>query len=125
MRWTLALVAFNFTPALEGSVVVTMRLTAGETLPPRTLVVARPALKAAVSIHGLAFDPPSLGVPPGTNVTWTNLDVSDHDVTAADEAFGPGLLEAGESFSFVFTKPGRFEYSCTLHPTMRGAILVG
>ena len=33
-------------------------------------------------------------------------------------------LAAGASFRFTATKQGRFAYICTLHPTMKGTLVV-
>jgi plastocyanin len=39
--------------------------------------------------------------------------------------FSAKALANGDSFSHRFTRPGRFPYVCTLHPTqMRGTVVV-
>jgi len=45
-------------------------------------------------------------------------------VTAADGSFDSGLLQAGQTFSYTFDKPGDFEYFCAPHPWMRAKISV-
>jgi hypothetical protein len=34
------------------------------------------------------------------------------------------MLQPGEAFSFTFSDPGVFEYYCSIHPFMRGAVVV-
>ncbi|HEY7024901.1 MAG TPA: plastocyanin/azurin family copper-binding protein [Candidatus Limnocylindrales bacterium] len=71
------------------------------------------------------YVPNVLMVPLGATVTWTNNDPGMvHTVTAADGSFDSGMLNAGQSFSFTFDKPGDFDYACTPHPWMKGRISV-
>ena len=77
-----------------------------------------------VMIQNMAFTPPSLTVPMGTTVTWTNKDMVQHTATADDKSFDSGQLAPGASFSFTFTKAGTFTYKCTIHPNMMGTIIV-
>ena len=39
--------------------------------------------------------------------------------------FESGLLNADKSFSFTFTKPGKFTFHCQPHPFMKGSVTVG
>ncbi|MDP9414291.1 MAG: plastocyanin/azurin family copper-binding protein [Pseudomonadota bacterium] len=34
------------------------------------------------------------------------------------------VLDTGDQFSFTFTKPGQFEYFCSLHPKMTSRVTV-
>ena len=78
----------------------------------------------AVRIQDFAFDPPTVEIPAGTIVTWTNLDAVAHTATAADGAFDSGNLDPGQSFSFTFDAPGTHDYVCRYHPNMRGTVVV-
>ena len=60
----------------------------------------------------------------GQTVTWVNKDSSAHTVTSTTGAFDSKNLNAGESYTFTFTKPGTYTYICSYHPWMTGAILV-
>jgi plastocyanin len=57
-------------------------------------------------------------------VTWTNQGQIEHTVK------GPGFFTAralahGQKYAHQFSKPGRFNYLCTLHPTqMKGTVVV-
>ena len=77
-----------------------------------------------VSIKGFAFNPPNATVTPGTTVTWVNDDQAPHTATANDGAFDSGTLQPGQSYSFVFDKPGTYAYHCNIHPDMTGTITV-
>jgi plastocyanin len=87
--------------------------------PPKT-----PAITAtdAVRIEKRAFTPLAIAVKSGTLVSWTNYDLSPHTVTGS--GFNSGALSQGAVWSQHFTKPGRYEYRCSIHPTMRGVVEV-
>jgi plastocyanin len=78
------------------------------------------------------FVPSDIVINPGTTVTWHNRDPGTHNIRAASaagdfgaffgastDAFGPGA-----TYSFTFTKPGDFPYTCTIHPGMTGNVRV-
>ncbi len=79
---------------------------------------------AEVRIVNFGFEPAELTVVRGTTVIWRNDSATTHTVTAKNGAFDSGLLEAGQTFSWRFSEPGTYEYWCTLHPEMRGRIIV-
>jgi len=78
-----------------------------------------------VTIQNFAYAPPSLTIPVGTTVIWTNFDSAPHTVTSesGDELDSP-VLSTGETFSHTFTTPGVFPYYCTIHPSMRASVTV-
>lgn len=78
----------------------------------------------SVVMESFAFTPAELTVPVGATVTWTNRHAARHDVAAAGGAFRSPLLATGETFSFIFPEAGEYDYSCTIHPSMQGTILV-
>lgn len=78
-----------------------------------------------VGILNYKFDPEVVTVPAGTTVTWINHDEVPHTVVSSDKRFaGSGGLDTDDHYSYVFTKPGTYEYFCTLHPFMKGKIVV-
>jgi len=77
-----------------------------------------------VKIAGFAFDPASVTVKVGTTVKWTNQDSAAHTVTADDGSWNSGSLAKGQSFSQVFTQAGTYTYQCTVHPSMKGTVVV-
>jgi plastocyanin len=94
------------------------------------LAIAAAAVSAAaphaarVAIHDFAYGPPTMTVPVGSTVTWTNRDEEVHTVTAAGGAFGSAGLDRNETFSRTFTARGTYDYFCALHPQMKGRIVV-
>ena len=78
-----------------------------------------------VNIFNYKFDPETVTVPVGTTVTWTNKDEIPHTVASSDKSFqGSGGLDTDDSYSYTFTKPGTYSYYCTLHPFMKGKVVV-
>jgi hypothetical protein len=59
-----------------------------------------------------------------TTVTWINGDDIPHTVTSSGKVFKSKTLDTEDKFSFTFTTPGSYEYFCSLHPHMTGAIVV-
>ena len=88
------------------------------------LVSTVAAAEYGVDISGFAFDPQTLTVAAGDTVTWTNLDQVAHTVTADDSSWNSGTLNHGESWSHTFDAAGTWDYHCTFHPMMMGAIIV-
>ncbi len=87
---------------------------------------AAPVAGNAVTIQNFAFAPAALVVKAGTTVTWTNRDTDAHTVTSQNNS-GPlasAALATGQSYSYTFTKPGRYDYLCTIHPFMTATVTV-
>ncbi|MDT5368065.1 MAG: hypothetical protein QOC62_2496 [Mycobacterium sp.] len=85
---------------------------------------AAPVAGNAVNIKDFKFDPATLTVPVGATVTWTNQDEEPHTIAAKDGSFhGPGMDTHG-TYSFTFTKPGTYDYICSIHPFMTGTVVV-
>lgn len=85
-----------------------------------------PAVGAAtgVTIQNFAFAPQAVTVPAGTTITWTNEDSAPHTATALDGAFDTGTLKQGHSSTITFAKAGTFSYICSIHPFMKGTVVV-
>lgn len=97
-----------------------MSMPAGASSAPAGPAVAT----SSVTIKNFAFSPASITVKVGTTVTWTNSDQDAHTVTAKDSTFGSQALDTGASFKFTFTKPGTYDYLCTIHPFMTATVVV-
>jgi plastocyanin len=78
----------------------------------------------AVTIDNFTFNPAPIVVAAGTQVTWTNNDDVPHTVRADDASFHSAALDTGETFKFVFNKPGVYSYFCSIHPKMVGKVIV-
>ena len=76
----------------------------------------------SVSIVDYAFSPATLTVPAGTTVKWTNQDGTGHNVSFDDQA--SDRLKKSGTFERSFDAPGIYAYSCTIHPSMTGTIVV-
>ncbi len=95
-----------------------------------------------VQIHTFAFEPPTVTVPAGTVVSWTNQDEITHTVTSGvarrqgvpgvsedvpaepDGTFDGALEGAGSTFDVAFEERGRFTYYCDIHAGMAGTVVV-
>jgi len=95
------------------------------------LVLVAGVLLASVSVHAAttmvniqnnAFKPKEVTVKAGDTVTWTNQDSAKHSVDF--ESFKSPLLGKGETYSHAFDKPGTYEYVCSIHPSMKGNVIV-
>jgi amicyanin len=90
-------------------------------------VLSAPALQAGdleAKIDQFAFDPQRVTVKAGTTVTWTNEDDVPHTIASSSKLFKSKALDTNDKFSFTFTTPGTYEYFCSLHPHMTGAVVV-
>jgi plastocyanin len=76
-----------------------------------------------VAIRGMQFVPPELTVAVGDVVVWTNQDYFPHTVTAAG-AFDSKNIESQATWRYTADRAGTFPYVCTLHPTMKGTLIV-
>ena len=80
------------------------------------------AISSRINIQNFAFSPGALNIKKGTSVTWTNNDSAPHQIKSA--IFNSNLLSNGQSFTFTFNEIGTFNYSCSIHPSMLGKIIV-
>lgn len=71
------------------------------------------------------FSPPDVSVSVGGSVTWS-FGLRAHNVIFASVAGAPGNIPAttNSRVSRTFPTAGTFPYDCTLHPGMRGRVLV-
>ena len=77
---------------------------------------------STVTIKNFSFSPGTLTVKVGTTVAWVNEDSAAH--TIKSDTFSSGELSNGQKFEFRFEKAGSFDYSCGIHPSMKGKIIV-
>ena len=82
------------------------------------------AANTAVNIDNFVFGPPTLTVPVGATVTWTNKDDIPHTAVSTDGAFKSKVMDTDEKFSYTFTKAGTYPYYCSIHPKMTGKVIV-
>jgi plastocyanin len=77
---------------------------------------------ATVVEKGFAFSPASLEVKVGDTVTFKNDDSAPHNVSIDGKELG--MQDPGASVTWIAEKAGSFPYTCTIHPSMNGEIVV-
>ena len=83
------------------------------------------AARHHIEIRALTFHPARLDAAPGDTVVWINRDVVPHTATRGGaRGWDTGVLARGDSGIVVLPSTGAGEYTCTLHPAMRGRITV-
>jgi plastocyanin len=93
---------------------------------------AAPVNQNQVSITASGFNPASLTIKIGGQVTWSNNDARPHHVVADMTADNPAplgfdndlVLHTGDSYSFSFIHPGAYTYHDLLNPGSAGTIIV-
>jgi plastocyanin len=60
----------------------------------------------------------------GQPVTVYNDDVIAHTLTLDDRSLASAQISPAGSFSFQLDNPGEYAFHCTIHPAMRGKIVV-
>ena len=77
-----------------------------------------------VFIQGNAFSPGTITVTANTTVTWTNKDGVAHTVTSNTGIFDSGTINANGTYSHLFSTAGSYPYFCSVHPSMKGTVVV-
>jgi plastocyanin len=77
-----------------------------------------------IVLKNFHFSPVSLTVPAGTAVTWKNLDGEPHTIVSIEGVFRSDALDQDDVFTYTFNSPGTYKFLCSIHPQMRGTIIV-
>ena len=77
-----------------------------------------------MSIDHNTFIPSEINVAPGTIVTWVNNEAMPHTVVDLNRGFRSKTLVKDAKFSFTFTTAGDYSYLCSIHPNMKGKVIV-
>ena len=90
------------------------------------LVAASPVAAATVnvSITRAGFVPNNVTVKQGDTVTWTNSDTQQHQVTSQNAPFASPVLAQNQTFSFAFSKAGRFAVTDPLNKNRKMNVTV-
>jgi plastocyanin len=91
---------------------------------PVTSTITSTSSQNSVAIQNYAFNPSTLTIQKGANVTWKNYDSVQHTVVSDSSAFSSPLLNTGNTYTFQFNDSGSFPYYCSIHPYMKGTIVV-
>jgi plastocyanin len=113
------MLAASLTTAAIGSGVAFAAAAAGSKSKP---IVAKTSASAG-------FSPKSVTVKPGAVVYWKNSDSAPHDATANKKIKGKPAFSSGSPKTTGFsakapTTPGTYAYICTVHPFMKGTLVV-
>ncbi len=121
----------NGTPAYSQPTVQSSNVDTNSSPTPISSPAETPLLTSApipttvsVSINNFAFAPNSLTIHKGDTVTWTNNDAAGHTITGNSGGPASGTIAKGQSYSYTFLTVGSFPYHCTIHPMMKGVIVV-
>jgi plastocyanin len=95
--------------------------TASPSTPPA--LNASPVAANSVNIANFAFSPAVITVRVGTAVTWTDMDQDAHTVAITGAPVSQALQNA-DTFTHTFGQAGSFSYICTIHPLMKGMVIV-
>lgn len=105
--------------------------TSGAATPAATVTAVSIVFGASAPTNGEFYSPATVETTVGSMVTWKNDDSALHTVTSGDAAtvspdgvFDSKFMKKDQTFSFVFDKPGEYNYFCTLHPFMTGKVIV-
>ena len=78
-----------------------------------------------VQIKDYYFTSGELTIKVGDTVTWTNYDLQRHNVVSVlGDELNSGMLYKGNKYYHTFTNAGTYDYYCTIHPSMKGKIIV-
>jgi plastocyanin len=73
----------------------------------------------------MSFNPPSATMKVGQTVAWSNSDSITHTSTQNSGVWDTGGVSGGTSSTPIkMTTAGTFQYHCSIHPTMVGALTV-
>jgi len=118
---TIALSFFSY--SIEENVEETDLIIEADVIMPTK--VSRPGCEA----NDRCYIPSLIVVGKGKLVTWVNEDSAFHSVTsgfydAPSDLFDSGHLDPFESYTITFEEAGTYDYFCTLHPWMKGQVIV-
>jgi plastocyanin len=103
--------------------------SAAPTTPATTTGSSVPATQAppagvgpTIAEVNFAFSPTSATAAIGETVSFVNKDSAPHNVSIDGQDLG--TQQPGATVTWKPTKAGTFPYSCTIHPQMKGQIVV-
>jgi plastocyanin len=82
------------------------------------------AKTVAVDISKAGFVPANVALQVGDTVTFTNKDTANHQAVCQTCPFTSPVLKTNETFSYTFTKAGKFTYTDPLNKNKKGTATV-
>ena len=98
-----------------------LRAAAGQSATDQSATASRAVTERIV---GLSYRPTPLTVSAGTRVVFSNQDSGAHTATQNGGGFDTGRIRPGKSAAVTFKRPGTYRFHCTIHPSMKGKIIV-
>jgi plastocyanin len=80
------------------------------------------AVDKFVTMYASEFLPRTVTINAGDKVTWVNDDDVAHD--AVGSGWSTSILQQYDQDSVRFNRAGTYRYICSIHPTMRGTVVV-
>jgi amicyanin len=130
MRFVANLKIYSETGCKVQSVLRVLRLAvlftalASTACPAEDQTTANAGPVVTVSMDHNTFTPGEITVVPGTTVTWVNKEAMPHTVVDSNKGFRSKILAKDASFSFTFATAGDYDYLCSIHPNMKGKVIV-
>ena len=109
--------------SIEENIEETDLIIQGDVIMPTT--VSRPGCEE----NDRCYIPSLIVIEKGKQVTWVNEDSAFHSITSGyydtpTDLFDSGHLDPFESYTLTFDEAGTYDYFCTLHPWMKGQVIV-
>ena len=77
-----------------------------------------------IVVENMRFNPEQITVARGDRIQWVNRDLFPHTATASGGAFDSHQIAVQGTWTYVAARSGEYDYTCVLHPTMKGRIHV-
>jgi plastocyanin len=68
--------------------------------------------------------PAQITIRAGETITFRNYGGKVHDVVSRNNDWPSPFIQPGDRTRIAFPTPGRFEYTCSIHATMGGVVIV-
>jgi plastocyanin len=82
-------------------------------------------VQVTVEIKDFAFVPQDVTINKGDTIIWKNMDSAPHTVVSTSGSdINSGSLSMGEMYLRNFKTTGTYEYHCSIHPSMKGTVIV-
>lgn len=79
---------------------------------------------AVVQVLDNEYEPAQVEIKVGQAVRWEFVARDKHDVISTDRSFVSELVPGGTTYTHIFTEPGDYSYTCSIHPEMLGVVKV-